>query len=193
MNSLSKLKQHIRRGKPFRRKDLEAYTGSVDRQIKELLSHGIIRKVSQGLYYRPKKTRFGELPPDENALLKAFLNNNPFLVVPDISFNNLGLGLTQLSKQVKVYNHKIHGKKTLGGRQYLFHKKLCFPKLLTKEFLLVELLNEKDNLAEDISSLDKRVALQLPSFNQQRLLKLAEQHGNSKTKQLLQQLLVMNK
>ena len=70
------------------------------------MSTGVIKKVNSGLYYRPKMSRFGELPPEESSLLGAYLKYTPFLVIPDLAFNQLGIGLTQMSKLVRVFNHK---------------------------------------------------------------------------------------
>ncbi|CDM61897.1 MULTISPECIES: hypothetical protein [Rhizobium] len=61
----------------------------------------------------------------------------------------MGVGATQLYIKTVVYNHKRHGNFTLGGREFEFRKKPAFPKTLTKEFLLVDLVNNLDHLAED--------------------------------------------
>ncbi|WP_426032776.1 hypothetical protein [Caulobacter sp. DWP3-1-3b2] len=62
---------------------------------------------------------------------------------------SLGVGTTQLHNKTVVYNHKRHGKFALGGRTYDFRMKPAVPKKLSREFLLVDLVNNLDQLGED--------------------------------------------
>ena len=55
----------------------------------------------------------------------------------------------QLYNKRVVYNHKRHGKFTLGGKDFDFRLKHKFPPKLSKEFLFVDLLNNLNDLAED--------------------------------------------
>lgn len=64
------------------------------------------------------------------------------------AYNSLGVGTTQLYDKTVVYNHKRHGTFSLGGRNFEFRMKPTFPKALSKEFLLVDLVNNLDRLAE---------------------------------------------
>ena len=64
-------------------------------------------------------------------------------------FNSLGLGTTQLYDKKIVFNRKRHGEMKLGNRTYFFHRWREAPKSLSREFLLVEMLNRINELAED--------------------------------------------
>jgi hypothetical protein len=77
------------------------------------------------------------------------MNDSDFLMVNPNLYNTLGLGLTQLYNTTWVYNHKRKGEFKLNGKTFEFKIKSSFPKQLSKEFLLVDLLNNLDKLAED--------------------------------------------
>lgn len=149
MGSLKKLKSHLKRGSVYRRADLARWSSTVDRHLSQLVADGTLQKLAQGLYYFPKESVFGRVPPDDETLVKSFLNNGDFLITSPNAYNTLGVGTTQLYNKLVVYNHKRHGEFILGGRRFFFHMKPKFPKKTSKEFLLVDLINSIDSLAED--------------------------------------------
>lgn len=65
------------------------------------------------------------------------------------AYNSLGVGTTQLYNNRIVYNHKRHGDFTLGNRTFSFKVKPHFPKKVTIELLLIDMVNNLDQLAED--------------------------------------------
>lgn len=67
------------------------------------------------------------------------------------------LGTTQLHNMTVVYNHKRHGTFALGSRSYEVRMKPAFPKTLSLEFMLVDLVNNLDQLGEDAEDMLKRV------------------------------------
>lgn len=139
----------LRPGKVYRREDFLTASNSVDRHLRELLENGSLKKLAQGLYYAPRESAFGLLPPDDRELVKVFLRDDHFLIFSPSSYNSLGLGTTQLYNTTIVYNHKRHGRFTFGNRTFDFRVKPRFPEKLTEEFLLVDLLNNLNDLAED--------------------------------------------
>lgn len=74
------------------------------------------------------------------------------------AYNSLGVGTTQLYNEQVVYNRKRHGKFKLGNRTFCFRVKPYFPKDLSKEFLLVDLVNNISRLAEDQNAVLGRVS-----------------------------------
>lgn len=46
---------------------------SAAKALERLQKKGIIKKVSKGIFYKPQKSIFGELPPDYNQILQNFL------------------------------------------------------------------------------------------------------------------------
>lgn len=85
---------------------------------------------------------------------------------------------------------KRHGEFQLGNnRKFAFRVKLCFPKSLTKEFLLVDLLNNVDQLAEAKDEVLKRVMQRAASTDRRRLRRAVRDHGNEKTKKFFDRVL----
>jgi hypothetical protein len=186
---LDELKQHLEQGKVYRRSDLTKWSKSVDRHLDLLLEEGILQKLSQGLYYVPEQTAFGKTPPNEEILIRSFLNDDRFLVTSPNAYNGLGVGTTQLYNQRTVYNHKRHGQFKLGNRHFDFRIKPHFPKKLTQEFLLVDLVNNLDSLAEDREAVLKNVFSKAGTMEEENLRYSVAEYGSSKTKKLLAPLL----
>ena len=149
MSSLTELKRHLRPGQVYRRADLARWSSSVDRHLHQLMDEGRLEKVSAGVYMSPRKTKFGLASARPEKVVKSFLEDDAFLMVPPSAFNGLGVGTTQLYNETVVYNRKRHGKFTLGGRVYDFRRRPSVPKKLTEEVLLVGLLHSLGRLAED--------------------------------------------
>ena len=139
MKALEELKKHLKQGQVYRRSDLEQWSNAVDRHLKQLVDDGTLQKLAQGLYYYPMKASFGNVPPEDEKLVSAFLKSDDFLLTSPNYYNSLGVGTTQLYNKRTVYNHKRHGQFTLGGKVFDFHLKHKFPKELSEEFLLVDL------------------------------------------------------
>jgi hypothetical protein len=142
-------------------------------------------KLSQGLYYAPKQSKFGLVPPDDVNVVERFLKDEDFLLVSPNAFNSLGLGLTQLYNTVWVYNHKRKGEFQLNGKTIEFKLKSSFPKKISREFLLVDLLNNLDLLAEDQKATLDKLTKKVNSFNLEALMKATQQYGTGQTKRTL--------
>src|ERR1035437_318213 len=126
-SKVTPLVRHVRAGKVYRREDLVPYSTSVDRELQHLVAQGKLQKLAQGLYYKPRKNVFGEVPPDENDLLTVFLKDKNFLSFNPSVYNSLRLGTTQLYNKTVVYNHKRHGQFVLERRRYDFRVKPKIP------------------------------------------------------------------
>jgi Family of unknown function (DUF6088) len=127
---------------------LAQWSNAVDRYLKQLVSHGTLTKLALGLYLYPKETAFGKAPAEDDKLVETFLKDSRFLLVSPNAYNMLGVGTTQLYDQTVVYNHKRHGSVTLGRRTFDFRMRPSFPKRLSREFLLVDLVSNLDRLVE---------------------------------------------
>jgi hypothetical protein len=189
MAQLDELKKHLKRGRVYRRDDLMKWSKSVDRHLEELTTEGTLQKLSQGLYYFPKESAFGKTPPDEAELVRSFLRDDRFLLTSPNAYNGLGVGTTQLYNQRTVYNHKRHGEFKLGNRKFNFRIKPHFPKKETEEFLLVDLVNNLETLAEDQSEVLKNVAIKVRQMNTKKLKNALSEYGNMKAKNILLPLL----
>lgn len=149
MTALNQLKKHLKPGQVYRRHDLAQWSTAVDRHIRQLVEAGTLQKMAQGLYYCPAQASFGAVPPEDETLVAGFLKTTEFLLTSPNRYNALAVGTTQLYNTSVVYNHKRHGRFVLGGKTFDFRLKHKFPKELSREFLLVDLLNNINDLAED--------------------------------------------
>jgi hypothetical protein len=179
------LRQHIKQGEVYRRSDLEYYSTAIDRHLATLTKDRTLIKLNQGLYYAPKQSKFGIVPPDDRQVVERFLKDDDFLLVAPNTFNSLGLGLTQLYNTTWVYNHKRKGEFQLNGKTFEFKLKSSFPKNITREYLLVDLLNNIEDLAEDQSQTLDKLPNNIDSFNAHALMKATQLYGNGKTKRKL--------
>jgi hypothetical protein len=182
MGKFDQFKAKLRPGQTYRRADLAAWSTAVDRHLKEALQDGALTKLAGGLYYSPEETAFGKAPPQDDTLVATFLKGGPFLLASPNAYNALGVGTTQLHNTTVVYNHKRHGKFALGGRIYDFRMKPAFPKTLTQEFLLVDLVNNLDQLGESAEEVLARVKARLAASSRTRVKKAAQSYGSERAK-----------
>jgi hypothetical protein len=164
------LRQHIKPGHVYRRSDLEYYSSAIDRHLVMLTKDESLVKLSQGLYYAPKSSKFGPVPPDDALLVESFLKDSDFLIIKPNMYNALGLG---------------KGEFKFNGKTFEFKIKSSFPNQLTKEFLLVDLLNNLNELAEDQYQTTTSLSKNLSRFNNDELMRIAQQYGSSNSKKLL--------
>jgi hypothetical protein len=178
------LVRHVRAGKVYRREDLVPYSSNVNRELQQLVAQGSVQKLAQGLYYKPKKNVFGDVPPSEDDLLAVFLKDKNFLSFNPSVYNSLRLGTTQLYNKTIVYNHKRHGVFELDQRLYDFRMKPRFPKptQVTSEYLLVDMLNNLSDLAEDEEQVLERAQRKLNQFDAKKLNKALVDFGSAATK-----------
>jgi len=189
MDSLKTLRKHLKAGRVYRRADLLHYTTAPDRHLSALVREGFLTKMSQGVYYVPRITDFGVPPPDDKTLVKSFLKDDRFLILSPNMYNMLGIGTTQLYNDRVVYNHKRHGRFELGGLKFRFHRKQDFPSVLTKDFLLVDLVSNLKTLAEDDNTLLQNVKRKAAEMDKDKLSKAVDKYGSIKAKKFFAPLL----
>ena len=192
-SALERLRSRLKKGHVYRREDLLSDSNAVDRHLKQLLEAGDLEKLAQGLYYAPKSSAFGRVPPKDEDLVEAFLKDENFLLLSPNSYNSMGLGTTQLYNKTVVYNHKRHGLFKLGNRNFEFRMKPRFPKKVDKEFLLIDLLNNLDSLAEDKDAILVNTEQQLDKFEVSKLLKTVSAYGAARTKKRISSWLLQSK
>lgn len=185
MTKLEELTKRLKKGEVYRRTDLIQWSKSVDRHLDLLQKDGTLQKLYPGIYYYPKETVFGKIPPEEEVLVRSFLKDDRFLLRSANLYNSLGVGTTQLYNSRHVYNHKRHGEFKFGNRIFNFQVKHNFPNKLTPEFLLVDLVNNLDRLAEDRQEVLKNVLKKAEKMDVKKLAYSIGLYGNSKTKKLM--------
>ena len=180
--ALGRLRSNLKKGQVYRREDFLKDSNAIDLHLKQLVNTGYLEKIAQGIYYSPKSSTFGKLPPKDEDLVRAFLKDDNFLLFSPNIYNSLGLGTTQLYNKTVVYNHKRHGVFQLGNRNFEFHMKPRFPKKLDKEYLFVDLLNNLDSLAEDKVEVLANAEQKLRKFEVSKLEKMVKFYGAGRTK-----------
>lgn len=179
--TLARLKEHLRPGGVYRRKDLLPWSNNVDRHLMKLIADGTLQKLRTGLYYHPRKFGFGEAPADEQEIVRAFLQTNRFVVMSPNAYNQLGVGTTQLYNKRVVYNQERNGTFVLGNRLFTFKRRSNIPRQLTAEFLLVDLVNELDQLAEDRDAVLPRVRARAKAMDTRKLARAISRYGKYST------------
>ena len=130
-------------GRVYRTAELACWSANPTRLAGRLVEEGALIRLRHGLFAAPRMTRFGVVPPSDEALLDAFLEGEPWIRSgPDV-WNALGLGSTALHVVQLVYNTKRSGLFELGGRR--FHlRRVRFPEAPTPEWYVVDLLTHAD-------------------------------------------------
>ena len=177
----------MRVGRVYRRQDVEGFSTSVDRDLSSLVASGDVKKLSGGLYYRPRKNRFGNTPPDDRDLVRAFLKTADFLLTSCNHYNQLGLGLTQVYNTYLVYNHKRSGDFLLGGKHFKFRMGPAYPEKLSKEYLLVDMLNNLGHLPDNTDLVLRNLKSRLNQFDQADLRKHLDRYGRPAARRALQE------
>lgn len=190
MKATDRILNFMKEGKVYRRQDLEGLSNNLARDLNKLVDNDELVKAASGLYYKPKLTQFGKRPASVEELVKAFLNDTDFLITSFNDYNGLGLGLTQLYNNTIVYNRKRHGDFTLDGRPFSFRRPRNFPKKLSKEFLFVDVLNNRNELAEDTTKLETLLSENALQSSREVLLENAHHYGKVYTKKFFEELLV---
>ena len=185
MKAYEEVRSHLQPGAVYRRADLLPWSNAVDRHLDELVKHKVLRKLSGGLYHYPKQTSFGDAPPTDTDLVRAFLKDDRFLMFNPSSYNSLNLGTTQLYNETLVYNHKRHGVLTLGNRTYRFVLKHFFPLKLSEEFLFVDLLNNVTKLAEDTDNVLQKAKEKVAVMDSGKLQRNTLDYGSVRAKKFV--------
>jgi hypothetical protein len=193
MTALDKLKKNLTPGRVYRRADLLQWSNAVDRHLKQLVEEGTLSKQSGGLYYYPKQKSFDVAPEEEEKLIEAFLKDDRFLMTSLNAYNTLVAGSTKLTNKTIVYNHKRHGHFRLGNRDYDFRMKPHFPSSNSEEFVLVDLIDNMNRLAESKEVLIKSVKIRAQDVDRQSLAKAVRKYGGVKAKKFFRPLLKNDK
>jgi hypothetical protein len=187
VKAIEELKKHLRPGQVYRRGDLEQWSNAVDRHLKQLVENETLQKMAQGVYYCPAQASFGHVPPEDEKLVRAFLKSDDFLLTSPNLYNSLGVGTTQLYNKRVVYNHKRHGQFTLGGKEFDFRLKHKFPRELSEEFLLVDLLNNLSELAEDRDNILRNVKAEMLQKPEALMRRMVNAYAGERIKTLVNQ------
>ena len=181
---------HLEPGRVYRTRDLAAWTTNPPRLAKRLVSDGALLPLAHGLFACPKYSRFGVVPPTDEELLRAFLDDAPFVFTGPDRWNALGLGSTALFAAPLVYNTKRSGTFELGGRKFVL-RRVAFPESPPVEWFVIDLLEHADqaatsraNVATALASARSRNA-----FDPQELREMARRYGTRTTQAMVEAVL----
>lgn len=117
--------------------DYSAATKAIERLIKK----GSISRASTGVFYKPKKTAFGNLKPREEELLRPYLfenNKRVAYITGTALYNKLGI-TTQVPKNIKVASRDRRIITTVGNIQVKAVK--SYVDVTDDNYYLMELLD----------------------------------------------------
>jgi len=126
--------------------------------IERLIAKEVIKRVSPGVFYKPKKTPFGELFPREEEIIKTYLfvKNKRIAYVTGIAlYNRMGL-TTQIPKIIKLASRNKRITVKTGSIQIKSVKSYLDVK--NTNYYLLEILDVLKDFTQ-IPDLDKRTAI----------------------------------
>jgi len=130
--------------------------------IERLIEKGIIKRVSTGVFYKPKQTVFGELKPNEEELLKPYLfqNNKRIAYITGVSlYNRMGL-TTQVPRNIKIASRDKRITVSVGNIKGNPVK--SYVDVTDKNFSLLEILDALKDFKK-IPDLDKNSGIKIIS------------------------------
>lgn len=67
-----------------------------------------LSKLSKGVYYYPKKSKFGIIPISDEEIISSYIEKNNGMIIGYLLFNKLNL-TTQVSKKITLYSTNVEG------------------------------------------------------------------------------------
>ncbi len=135
----------------------DEYSAAV-KAIERLIAREVIKRVSTGVFYKPKKTAFGELRPREEELLKPYLfvrNKRIAYITGTALYNRMGL-TTQVHKIIKVASRSKRITVNTGSLQAKPVK--SYVDVSNDNYYLLEILDVLKDFTK-IPDLDKKMAI----------------------------------
>jgi len=166
----------IKEGNTFTYQDLaikkEEYTATA-KTLERLIKKGIIKRISTGIFYKPKQTVFGELKPNEQEIIKPYLFKNGkriAYITGTFLYNKMGL-TSQIPKEIKIASREKRIFITKGNIKATAVK--SYIDVSDKNYKLLEFLDALKDFKK-IPDLDKKSAIEilknkLLDFNQKQI------------------------
>ena len=173
-------------GRVYRTRDLAAWSANPPRLAKRLVREGLLVPLAHGLFAHPERSRFGNVPPTDQELMRAFLDGAGFVFTGPEKWNALGLGSTAVFAAPLVYNPKRSGTFEFGGRRFLL-RRVAFPQNPTPEWFAVDLLENADQAGASKRELAETLgrALRRGAFSRQRLEDMTQKYASKSTASLV--------
>ena len=183
---MRRLELSLEPGRVYRAKAFAHQVKNPTVVLARLVSEGLLERLAFGLYHCPRKGRFGPRPPDDDALLNAYLGGRDYVLSGPAFWNALRLGPTGLAATPLVYNTVRSGVLKVGRRTFEF-RRVRFPQRPTPEWYAVDLLNHSPEAGAAAYDLVEPLAgaLNSSSLNRATFFSTLAVYGTRATKKLL--------
>lgn len=171
-------KPELTPGQVYRTRELGQWGANPTRLAKRLVREGQLRQLAPGLFFAPKPSRFGPVPPSEKEVLRGFLGTDEFVLTGPPVWNALGLGTTAAFATTLAYNHKRSGEFRLGNQRFQL-RRVRFPPEPSPEWFVIDLLENRASVGADLAQLQAALcgALAADRFDRLRLRAMAAEYG----------------
>ncbi len=178
-------------GKVYRTAHLVSWGANPTRLAGRLEREGRLLRLGHGLFYAPVRSRFGDVPPSNNALLDAYFDGTPWVESGPPKWNALGLGSTAMFAKTLVYNTKRTGTVKIGVREFEL-RRVGFPVNPPPEWFVIDLLRHSDSVGLDRDDVETRLveAVEEGRFSRESLAEMAARFGRRSEKDLVRRVLV---
>lgn len=176
----------LKAGRVYRTRDFEPWSANPSRYAKQLVAKGHLVQLAHGLFTHPKRSKFGVVPPADDALMRAFLDDSPFVFTGPERWNALGLGATAVFATPLVYNTKRSAFIEFGHRRFEL-RRVAFPSPAPREWFVVDLLENADRAGTSRTDLGSALtrALAHESFDRENLRAMAQRYGTKSTRDVV--------
>ncbi len=158
-NKISKIKN----GETFTYQNLrlkkEEYTAAA-KTLERLIKKREIKRISTGIFYKPKQTAFGELKPNEEEIIKPYLFKNGkkiAYITGTLLYNKMGL-TSQIPKEIKIASREKRITISKGNIKATGVK--SYVDVTDNNYFLLELLDALKDFKK-IPDLDKKSAIKI--------------------------------
>lgn len=169
-------------GRAYRTKELRRWSANPTRLARRLVREGTLREAAHGLFYAPVESRFGPAPARDEEILRAFFDDDRFVITGPPRWNALGLGSTAMFAATLVYNTRRTGEFTFDGRRFLL-RRVLFPESPPPEWFVVDLLQHHEMASTSLAELEQRLTSTLRDgrWSAKRLHDMASEYGTKAT------------
>lgn len=166
MKVVEKIVRKINRmqeGTTFKYKQLgidQSEYSAAAKALERLIKKGIVKRVSTGVFYKPKQSAFGELRPREEELLKPYLfedGKRMAYITGGALYNRMGL-TTQIPKTIKIASKAKRVTTKIGKTQVKPVK--SYVDVSNENYYLLEILDALKDF-KTIPDMDKKSAITL--------------------------------
>lgn len=150
---------------------------AVAQTMSRLSKKGIVRRISKGLYYRPRQTPFGESKPTPGQLHSLSIQGKEIFPAGSAASNLLGF-TTQNAAKIEVATNGLSLPRSIVGKETIIHTRRpeSWRNLSAKDAALLDFLRQGGKTSE--LSPEKTVKKLLEHFDEKnqfdRLIQIAE-------------------